>query len=69
MFSRTDNRENSSSRWNVRAMPSRDRRDGFMREMSSPSSRTKPRCGGNRPVTTLNSVVLPAPFGPISPVT
>src|SRR6516225_11541842 len=36
--------------------------------MSSPSSVTRPRVGFSSPVTTLNSVVLPAPLGPIKPV-
>ena len=29
---------------------------------------TRPEVGGSRPAMTLKSVVLPAPFGPISPV-
>ena len=29
---------------------------------------TRPDVGGRLPATTLNSVVLPAPLGPISPV-
>src|SRR5207244_6135922 len=37
--------------------------------MSEPSIATVPDVGGSSPVTTLNSVVLPAPFGPINPVT
>src|SRR5436853_4512965 len=36
--------------------------------MSRPSSNTRPRFGGRKPVIALNSVVLPAPFGPINPV-
>ena len=36
--------------------------------MSRPSNTTEPRSGGIRPETQLKSVVLPAPFGPISPV-
>src|SRR3978361_1777227 len=31
---------------------------------SRPIKRTSPAVGRNRPVTTLTSVVLPAPFGP-----
>src|SRR3954470_9414703 len=31
--------------------------------------RTRPAVGACSPVMTLNSVVLPAPFGPIKPVT
>jgi hypothetical protein len=29
---------------------------------------TRPEVGGNSPATTLNSVDLPAPLGPIRPV-
>jgi len=35
--------------------------------MSSPSKTTRPSVGSYAPVMTLNSVVLPAPFGPMSP--
>src|SRR5260370_14605889 len=34
-----------------------------------PSRKTRPVTGGCSPVITLNNVVLPAPFGPIRPVT
>src|SRR5690242_4236519 len=34
--------------------------------MSRPSNTTRPAVGWYRPVTLLKSVVLPAPFGPIS---
>src|SRR3954468_971836 len=37
--------------------------------MSRPSRRIRPEFGARSPVITLNSVVLPAPFGPMSPVT
>ena len=37
--------------------------------MSPPSMRTTPEVGDCSPVMTLNSVVLPAPFGPMRPVT
>src|SRR5205823_785937 len=30
-------------------------------------SKMRPREGGSTPLTTLSSVVLPAPFGPMSP--
>jgi hypothetical protein len=36
--------------------------------MSSPAIVTRPEVGGRTPAITLNSVVLPAPLGPISPV-
>src|SRR4051812_29502487 len=35
-----------------------------MPAISRPRKRTSPALGRNRPVTTLTSVVLPAPFGP-----
>jgi len=34
--------------------------------MSRPSKTTRPSLGGKMPVMELNSVVLPAPFGPMS---
>ena len=37
-------------------------------DMSAPCRRTVPLAGRTRPEATLNSVVLPAPFGPIRPV-
>src|SRR5882672_3864398 len=69
MFSRTVSMVNSSRRWKVRARPRRARLWGLRRVMSEPSIATVPDVGGSSPVTTLNSVVLPAPFGPIKPVT
>jgi hypothetical protein len=36
--------------------------------MSAPSNVTLPASGRTRPEMQLNSVVLPAPFGPINPV-
>src|SRR3954452_17057230 len=52
--------------WKVRPMPARVRRNGGSRVMSAPSSSTRPDVGRSRPDTRLNSVVLPAPFGPIT---
>src|SRR5690242_12502536 len=37
--------------------------------MSRPSRATRPEVAESSPVTTLNNVVLPAPLGPIRPVT
>ena len=68
-FSRTVSEPKTSSRWKVRAMPSRARRCGRLPRRSTPSRTTRPAVSACRPVMTLNSVVLPAPFGPISPVT
>ncbi len=68
-FSRAVRLPNVSSRWNVRPIPSRARWWGLRRVMSRPSSSTRPEFGPSSPVMTLNSVVFPAPLGPISPVT
>ena len=68
-FSRAVRVPKSSSRWKVRAIPSRARWCGETRVMSAPPSRTRPWVGGCSPVMTLNSVVLPAPLGPMSPFT
>src|SRR6266568_1604940 len=47
----------------------RPRRCGLHDVMSCPSSSTVPAEGKSKPVRTLTSVVLPAPFGPIKPTT
>ena len=52
--------------WKVRAMPSLTRRCEAYAVMSRPSSRMRPAVGRSTPVRRLISVVLPAPFGPIS---
>src|ERR1700688_4772482 len=48
-------------------MPIRLRSHGFIAVMSRPSSRMRPPLGGNTPPIRLNSVLLPAPFGPRIP--
>ena len=53
--------------WNERAMPARQRRSGVSRVMSRPSNSTRPESGATVPVIMPNSVVLPAPFGPMMP--
>src|SRR5579871_5469362 len=68
-LSRAERLLNASSFWNVREIPSRARRNGEYPVMSFPSRTTRPLSGSCRPVMTLNSVVFPAPFGPIRPVT
>src|SRR3984893_10214778 len=45
-------------------MPSLASSTGPMPAISRPRKRTSPAVGRSRPVTTLTSVVLPAPFGP-----
>ena len=48
-------------------MPSRQRSHGFIAVMSRSPNRMRPALGGNTPAIMLNSVVLPAPFGPRMP--
>src|SRR5262249_36440880 len=52
--------------WKVRAMPRRARRCGASRVMSAPSNRTRPASGSRIPEIAWNSVVFPAPFGPMT---
>ncbi len=52
--------------WNVRATPAWVTLNRFIPSMRSPANRTAPSVGENTPVMTLNTVVLPAPFGPMS---
>src|SRR3954469_8362564 len=53
--------------WKVRASPSRARASGVNFVMSWPSNKTVPEVEIRSPVRQLNSVDLPAPFGPIRP--
>jgi len=46
-------------------MPSSSSLRGVKFVVSRPSKRTRPRCTGSRPNTALNTVDLPAPFGPM----
>src|SRR5262245_55565755 len=55
--------------WNVRTRPIRAMACGARPAMSRPSNAMRPASGRRKPLTTLNSVVLPAPLGPISAVT
>ncbi len=66
-WSRTVMPPNSSIRWNVRPSPRRARRYRGYREMSVPSNMTLPWSGCSMPSRQLKNVVLPAPFGPMSP--
>src|SRR4051794_32813442 len=67
MFSRTVIVLKSSRFWNVRAMPRRITPCGGVDSSDSPSKFNSPVSGRYSRVITLNAVVLPAPFGPISP--
>ena len=68
MLSRTVSDPNTSSRWKVRARPSRANWCGRAPVTSRPSTKIRPSFGSCMPVATLNSVVLPAPFGPMRPM-
>ena len=57
---------NSVLIWKVRVRPWRTRAAAGACVMSLPSSRMRPESGLSCPVIRLISVVLPAPFGPIS---
>ena len=52
--------------WNVRATPRAVMRSARQPVMSWPSNTRRPALGASTPVTRLKSVVLPAPFGPIT---
>ncbi len=49
-------------------MPSRACASGLARVMSTPSNRMVPAVGATSPASALKKVLLPAPFGPISPM-
>ena len=66
MFWRTVCCANGWTIWKVRVMPSLALRCGSRPVMSSPWKRTRPLSGLRKPDISANSVVLPAPLGPIS---
>ncbi len=53
--------------WNVRVIPRLVIACGGNPLIRSPSNTTSPAVGGKTAVTTLKSVVFPAPFGPMTP--
>src|SRR5437868_1290825 len=53
--------------WKVRTMPAAQILCGASPVMSRPSKATRPASGAWKPAMAANSVVLPAPLGPISP--
>ena len=55
--------------WKVRHRPMRAMISGLSPAISRPSNERPPDLGRRKPVMTLKSVVLPAPFGPINPTT
>src|SRR5437588_2571725 len=66
-FSRADIPRNRRMFWKGRAMPRAVMRSGRSPPVGSPRNRTRPAVARRKPVMTLNSVVFPAPLGPISP--
>ena len=54
--------------WNVRARPRLTILYGASLASAWPSKLTVPVSNGTKPVSRLNIVVLPAPFGPNTPV-
>src|SRR4051794_2894029 len=68
MFCSTVSRDSALVSWKVRTTPRRATWWGLSLPRSRPSKDQVPVLGWSNPVSRLNSVVLPAPFGPISPV-
>jgi hypothetical protein len=66
-FSSTVRCGKTRTTWKVRPMPRRQTRWGRRPVIGAPSQRTRPRSGSRKPLSTLKSVVLPAPFGPMIP--
>ena len=66
-FSSTVSEGTSLPAWKVRRMPRLAIRSGRIPVMSRSPRRTVPPSGLRWPVTQLNSVVLPEPFGPMMP--
>ena len=67
MFSRTLILAKGWVIWNVRTMPAAQILCGASPVMSLPSKATRPASGVWKPAMAANSVVLPAPLGPIRP--
>ena len=61
-------RDSPRAIWNVRIKPVVVTRSGRNPVMSWSLKVMRPRSGGITPEMQLNSVVLPAPLGPIKPV-
>jgi hypothetical protein len=65
-LSRADISGNSEVIWKVREMPSRQTWWLGSPAIACPANRIAPALGFTVPVMTLNSVVLPAPLGPMT---
>src|ERR687894_409459 len=68
MFCSTVRRDSALVSWKVRTTPSRATWCGASMPSGRPSNDHVPVLGWSNPVSRLNSVVLPAPLGPIRPV-
>ena len=68
-LSSTVSRGNSPTPCNVREIPSPASPCGRTRSSGLPFHSIVPAAGATNPQIALNSVVLPAPFGPITPST
>ena len=67
-LSRTVSVANSCAIWKVRSRPRWSNWCGLRPVTSSAPRKMRPESGASTPAIRLKSVVLPAPFGPISPV-
>ena len=65
--SRTVSPEKSRESWKERPSPSRARAAAVRSVTSTPANSTMPSSGRRKPEMTSNSVVLPAPLGPMIP--
>ena len=60
-------RGNERTTCQVRPMPRAHTSCGFRAPIALPAKRVVPLSAARKPLITLNSVVLPAPFGPMMP--
>ena len=67
-FSNTLRSKNRLVIWKERESPARNSLCVLQPVTSAPAKDTRPCCGRSAPDTRLNSVLLPAPFGPITEV-
>ena len=68
MFSSTVSSESAFVSWNVRTCPMRATLNEGMPDSVVPSNDHVPELGLSKPHSRLNSVVFPAPFGPMRAV-
>ena len=66
MLSATDRSGSSDSSWNTQTMPCACASPGLRKRTACPSRRISPSVGATTPEMILISVLLPAPFSPIT---